>query len=31
MFATVSNEGRNSRLMLLTAIVLIGGAVGASW
>ena len=30
MFATVSNEGRNSRLMLLTAIVLIGGAVGAS-
>src|SRR5262245_13708178 len=30
MFATLNNEGRNSRLMLLTAIVLIGGAVGAS-
>lgn len=30
MFATVSSEGRNSRLMVLTAIVLIGGAVGAS-
>jgi len=30
MFATVSDEGRNSRLMLLTAIVLVGGAVGAS-
>jgi hypothetical protein len=30
MFATVNSEGRNSRLMLLTAIVLIGGAVGAS-
>ena len=30
MFATVTSEGRNFRLMLLTAIVLIGGAVGAS-
>jgi len=30
MFATVSSEGRNSRLVMLTAIVLIGGAVGAS-
>jgi len=30
MFATVNGEGRNFRLMLLTAIVLIGGAVGAS-
>jgi hypothetical protein len=30
MFATVNSEGRNSRLMLLTAIVLLGGAVGAS-
>jgi hypothetical protein len=30
MFATVNSEGRNSRLMFLTAIVLIGGAVGVS-
>jgi hypothetical protein len=30
MFATVNSDGRNSRLMLLTAIVLVGGAVGAS-
>lgn len=30
MFTTVSNESRNSHLMLLTAIVLIGGVVGAS-
>lgn len=30
MFATVNSEVRNSRLMFLTAIVLIGGAIGAS-